>query len=913
MRKYTVIVFSIILTLLVSITVSAKNVTNSEPSLDKFTSISLSPGMNTVDRITHNQGNIVTTIDNFGYVGGYSYYDLPSGEWPRNSGHNYLAEIRYWMGATMPNGDTVVVNTADDFQAMTMPNNGADEYKIYLSTDSTRYNNYDLTDTVGLGENRPAHGWRVWVWNNSLSDYIYDYNQKFNTLATDFTQGGPTSEQDSHYRFNDAASGTSLMGLELTQSVYQWNYCYNEDFMFFVLDITNTSANDYTDFAFGLYVDLDVGGEDGTGENGRLEDKVVYDTANGWAYNYDVVGFDPGWNANTGIMGTKLLETPLNVGMTAFRTDDWGLLPDDDPGKFAMINSTQYDTPLEPTDQFYIQAVSGITLLADSTVRVVYALIGAEDSADFVLNSESVQTLYDESYVGPEPPNTPTLSVRAGDNKVYLNWDNIAESSVDPLLNVTDFSGYKLYRSGDLGKTWGEVDEDNTNSCLDLDYQTIASYSVLNPGDPIPHSFIDTGLYNEVEYWYCVVAFDQGDSLTGGDPLQNGFGVAGAALNVVKVTPRSNPAGYFEATSTVEHVYNGIDVPSDGEIFPIVFDWNAITDGDYKVVFEDTPEATYWHLINTTVSDTTTIIDTLLANQTLMDSEETEMFEIGGGIRVVVQDGDVVPRSYGQTVGDANLVVSAETFYGVSMNNFFSSDMAFGNEHFRSNYELRYTGDSSLAAWIFDGFYGYDYPYWVPFEVWNTTTNQRVSLAVYDFNENDIWEPYDLLAVVNYPYDSTQSVAAASFPYYYSWMFGFDETIYNPQVGDVYTIEGASINGPQDEFLFKVDGINSQAASNALANIKVVPNPYFVSYESDVERTHDLHTALYFINLPNECTVRIYNLAGDLVKTIEHNKIGGDADWNLLSSNNQKIASGIYIYHVESPYGEFLGRFAVVK
>jgi hypothetical protein len=70
---------------------------------------------------------------------------------------------------------------------------------------------------------------------------------------------------------------------------------------------------------------------------------------------------------------------------------------------------------------------------------------------------------------------------------------------------------------------------------------------------------------------------------------------------------------------------------------------------------------------------------------------------------------------------------------------------------------------------------------------------------------------------------------------------------------------------------------------------------------------------LEFQNIPDKCTIRIYTLAGDLVRTIEHNDGSGVARWDLLTSNAQQVASGIYIYHVDSPYGEHLGRFAVVK
>ena len=45
---------------------------------------SLSPELSTMDMITHDQGNIITTVDNFGYIGGHQFYGYPSGEWPRN-------------------------------------------------------------------------------------------------------------------------------------------------------------------------------------------------------------------------------------------------------------------------------------------------------------------------------------------------------------------------------------------------------------------------------------------------------------------------------------------------------------------------------------------------------------------------------------------------------------------------------------------------------------------------------------------------------------------------------------------------------------------------------------------------------------------------------------------------------------
>jgi hypothetical protein len=40
---------------------------------------------------------------------------------------------------------------------------------------------------------------------------------------------------------------------------------------------------------------------------------------------------------------------------------------------------------------------------------------------------------------------------------------------------------------------------------------------------------------------------------------------------------------------------------------------------------------------------------------------------------------------------------------------------------------------------------------------------------------------------------------------------------------------------------------------------------------------------------------------------------GGEI-WDMLSSNNQAVASGIYIYRVTSDeYGEKIGKFAIIR
>jgi len=69
-----------------------------------------------------------------------------------------------------------------------------------------------------------------------------------------------------------------------------------------------------------------------------------------------------------------------------------------------------------------------------------------------------------------------------------------------------------------------------------------------------------------------------------------------------------------------------------------------------------------------------------------------------------------------------------------------------------------------------------------------------------------------------------------------------------------------------------------------------------------------------FLNLPGECTIRIYTERGDLIKTIEHTNGSGDEAWNLVTKYRQVVVSGIYLAHIETPDGRSTYRkFIVIR
>ena len=97
-----------------------------------------------------------------------------------------------------------------------------------------------------------------------------------------------------------------------------------------------------------------------------------------------------------------------------------------------------------------------------------------------------------------------------------------------------------------------------------------------------------------------------------------------------------------------------------------------------------------------------------------------------------------------------------------------------------------------------------------------------------------------------------------------------------------------------------------------LTKIRVVPNPYIATSAFELGPTQRL---IQFINLPSECTIRIYTISGNLVQAIEHTPDeGGTEIYNLRTRYDLPLASGNYYYHVTTPDGKtHLGRFAVIQ
>ena len=110
------------------------------------------------------------------------------------------------------------------------------------------------------------------------------------------------------------------------------------------------------------------------------------------------------------------------------------------------------------------------------------------------------------------------------------------------------------------------------------------------------------------------------------------------------------------------------------------------------------------------------------------------------------------------------------------------------------------------------------------------------------------------------------------------------------------------------------------AVNDALDEVIVVPNPYvnhpyMARWNLEPNEADPTGEKVCFQNLPRDSVVRIYSLGGELVQTLrlDAEATGGDACWNMISRNDQIVVSGIYLYHVDSPIGEKVGKFVIIK
>lgn len=267
-----------------------------------------------------------------------------------------------------------------------------------------------------------------------------------------------------------------------------------------------------------------------------------------------------------------------------------------------------------------------------------------------------------------------------------------------------------------------------------------------------------------------------------------------------------------------------------------------------------------------------------------------------------------------------------------------------------NNYEIRFTerGGKGWMAYTSGALVD------VPFELWylgstldDTSDDIRMMPWIYDDNENDIFDfklDHEASGADNDPYSDwiyfmlPEENAAPGETAYEAAVIRSSDPAYSgdieiehlarvvlmnwnqnqgdggitelPELGTTFRIRMTIPNAAGvDEFTFSAPSakLDNNLAKEEVYKINVFPNPY---YAVNTEEINKYNRFVTFTHLPQKAKIRIFNLAGVLVQTIDKDNNDQFMRWNLANDSGLPVSSGIYLAYIDMPD---LGKTKILK
>jgi len=436
----------------------------------------------------------------------------------------------------------------------------------------------------------------------------------------------------------------------------------------------------------------------------------------------------------------------------------------------------------------------------------------------------------------------------------------------------------------------------------------------------IVHSWTDTSVVNGQRYFYAVTAYDFGfpaaEIAPSETPISIDVDLRGnirTGTNVAVVRPSAEAAGYLPPE--VE-IFEHISGSATGKIMIKIIDPSTIQNSHiYEISFEDT-------LITDEKTDTLTTknFSVLDVTDNIMKIEKSTLLNIGDevpvfdGIQLTLQNEETVTLDElksGWHRGEVfPFTFSPVTFIGVK------------GEKRPNDYQV-IIGEPGISA-SKDTSIGF-YPLSskdVNFKVINMLENKEVQFAFAELDGNDGKFTVDPTDAKNTDIIMLlEENSDGKLVYTWQIFMNLKPNGENPQSGDTLNIFLKKPFLLYDLYRFQMKGasLSKELARKEMDDIRVVPNPYIATVSWEPKNTYRSGRGpreIHFINLPQKCTIRIYNVNGTLVDRLEHESTfeNGTEIWDVLSKENLDISYGIYIYHIDAPdIGQKTGTFAVIK
>lgn len=665
---------------------------------------------------------------------------------------------------------------------------------------------------------------------------------------------------------------------------------------------------------------------------------------------------------------TDVSETDL-IGVTRVRIFDAGALQvsqDADiwlnyliPGEFEEKQGTDSD----------IFVSSGLfPLLQGTSERFALAITAAQENGTpqqdrnrVNLRLEDATRAYESDYQFAVAPSPPILQAVAGDGKVTLYWDDLAEQSFDRYINIqtgdgNDFEGYKIYRTTDVSFEEILTITDGFGSGTYLSplaiydkknglsgFHPVADNGLqfnLGNDSGLKRIFEDTDVINGRTYYYAVTSYDRGFEAAGispsESPVQVSLNPSGTVIlgqNVVKIRPSRDRAGYISPDNPLAELVSG---SPGGTVEVQIVDPSAVVpDNVYDVVFEDT----------------------LVEVKGAADEIRTKNFSLreisSGSPKVLIDRSEDLEGQFSKVMDGFMVSVTNEEGSGVDDGRTQWSSTETGTPH---DYEIVVQGppvvrdyelvigdavgfgaSTSATVETFPGNFRELPSMSTNFIIRDTQTKEPVKYAFQDLNNPA--SPQQRCNPTFFPPASYEQVESGQLSAVAGFSGRCSDVIYliedyreqkgvvtyrismnaffsegglltrHPKPGDtlsVYTNK-PFIDGNRFQFIMDQDNlpqINSDTLRSDLDDVLVIPNPYKVSsvFEPQVTSTNfQQNRELHFTGVPAPSTLRIFTASGTLIRKID-----------ITQSNLTSEYGGTYIWNMltrdnlEISYGVYL-------
>jgi hypothetical protein len=103
---------------------------------------------------------------------------------------------------------------------------------------------------------------------------------------------------------------------------------------------------------------------------------------------------------------------------------------------------------------------------------------------------------------------------------------------------------------------------------------------------------------------------------------------------------------------------------------------------------------------------------------------------------------------------------------------------------------------------------------------------------------------------------------------------------------------------------YLAQNVTAMSPATDLASAYAYPNP--ANFAGGV-------TYVTFTNLSATCTIRIFNAAGELAKTINISGGSGETTWNGVTNFGGDATAGVYLYLIESGSEKKTGKLIILR